>query len=289
MKSNLSSIPRVLTIAGSDSGGGAGIQADLKTFTACGVYGASVITALTAQNTIGVQGIHIPPIEIVQQQLDSVFSDIEFSAVKTGMLPTAEIINVCSNAISKYNVPTLVVDPVLVATSGDNLVSGNRCKEALISTLIPLATIVTPNLPEAATLTGKTIHSMSDVRRACVDIKAMGCKSVLLKGGHGDIENIASDMDQFTTLSATGSATDIFYDGQSFEAFTKPRINTVNTHGTGCTLASAISSHLAKNESLSNAIDLAKTFVYNGIRFGLDIGQGNGPLNHMHNLKNEKV
>ncbi|CDF38430.1 unnamed protein product [Chondrus crispus] len=273
--------PCALTIAGSDSGGGAGIQADLKTMTALGVYGASVITALTAQNTIGVQAVHVPPTSFVKQQLDSVFIDIEFSVVKTGMLPNAEIIKIAANAVRSYNVSTLIVDPVLVATSGDSLVSGDSTLNALISDLLPLATLVTPNIPEASKLTGRPIHTLTDVRRACVAIHAMGCKNVLIKGGH-----LGFDTPRQQRLSGDevdpDVATDILYDGKDWQAFTKPRLDSSSTHGTGCTLASAIAAEVAKGQPLQQAITTAKEYVYQAINSAFRVGNGCGPLNHMH-------
>lgn len=281
MQSSGEAFPRVLTIAGSDSGGGAGIQADLKTFTSLGVYGASVVTALTAQNTLGVQGIHVPPTSFVKQQLDSVFTDIGFSVVKTGMLPNADIIKIVAEAVRQYIVSTLIVDPVLVATSGDSLVSGDSSLNAVVSDLLPLATLVTPNIPEASRFTGKAIHTLSDVRRACVDMLAMGCKNVLIKGGH-----LGQDVSEREGVSVDEIdphvATDVLYDGNTFQAFTKPRIDSNHTHGTGCTLASAIAAEMAKGKPLNKAIALAKEYVHDGIRGAFNIGSGQGPLNHMH-------
>lgn len=262
-------LPRVLTIAGSDSGGGAGIQADLKTFTALRVYGASVVTALTAQNTTGVQGIHIPPTQFVEKQLESVLSDIRFDAVKTGMLPTPEIIGVVANAITDYGIKTLVVDPVLVATSGDSLVEDSGLR-ALKSDLFPLATLVTPNLPEAERLLGKSIVTISDIRPACRELSASGC-AILLKGGHA-------------VSGAEETATDVLFNGSEFHAFSAPRVETRHTHGTGCTLASAIAAELAKGKRLPSAIETSKQFVLRGIQEGLEIGKGSGPLNHMHSI-----
>lgn len=281
MHSSREAIPRVLTIAGSDSGGGAGIQADLKTLTSLGVFGASVITALTAQNTLGVQGVHVPPTAFVKQQLDSVFTDIGFSVVKTGMLPNADIIKVVAEAVREYNVSTLIVDPVLVASSGDALVSGDSSLTAIVSDLLPIATLVTPNIPEAVRLTGKAIHTLSDVRQACVDIFAMGCRNVLLKGGHLGEDASRGERVSVDEIDPT-VATDILYDGMEFQAFTKPRIDSENTHGTGCTLASAIAAEMAKGQTLNKAVVLAKEYVYDGMQQGFRIGHGHGPLNHMH-------
>lgn len=276
-------IPCVLSIAGSDSGGGAGVQADIKTFTAHAVYGASVITALTAQNTVGVQSVHIPPTEFVEEQLHSVLSDIRVDVVKTGMLPQGGIVRAVASAIREHHISKIVVDPVLVATSGDSL-AGSDTMQALISDLLPLATVVTPNLSEAEKLTGRPIGGVSDMRQACIDIAAMGCSNVLLKGGHlinerGDKPKVYGDD------CDPNVATDILYNGKDFQAFTKPRIISTNTHGTGCTLASSIAAQLAKKESVQSAVETAKEYVFKGIAQGLSIGRGHGPLNHMHCLR----
>ena len=278
MRSEIKATPCVLTVAGSDSGGGAGIQADLKTFTALGVYGATVLTALTAQNTVGVQAIHVPPTSFVQQQLQSVLSDIQVSVIKTGMLPNADVIRACAEAIRRYGVKKVVVDPVLVATSGDLLVQ-NEAIEFLKSELFPLATVVTPNLPEAEALTGRRVRTISDMRQVCRDFIDMGCQNVLLKGGHTfDGEAQGEEMD----LSI---ATDILFNGKEFQAFVRPRVDTQNTHGTGCSLASAIAAGLARGSRLDEAVEMAKTFVFHGIEEGLEIGRGHGPLNHMHAIQ----
>lgn len=274
-----SQIPCVLTIAGSDSGGGAGIQADLKTFTALNVYGASVVTALTAQNTLGVQGIHVPPLPFVELQMESVLSDISISAVKTGMLPSAEIIASTARAIRSYSIPILVVDPVLVATSGDSLVK-HEAAEAMITHLFPLATVVTPNLSEAQRLTKMPIRSSSDLRRVCRKLIELGCKNVLLKGGHFIDEE--TDTDSTHESMNKNMAVDTLYNGHNFEAFSKPRVHTKNTHGTGCTLAAAITAFLARGMSLRDSVCAAKSFVFRGIESSFDIGSGFGPLNHMH-------
>lgn len=276
------SFPKVLTIAGSDSGGGAGIQADLKTFTSLNVYGASVITALTAQNTIGVQDVHIPSAEFIRAQLDSVLSDIGFTVIKTGMLPNESIIREVADAITRYKIPTVIVDPVLVATSGDELVRGNDSINALVKHLFPLATLVTPNLPEAQTLTGQTINGVEDMRKTCMRFAEMGCRNVLLKGGHlGEGENNGDCLD--------GSCvTDVLYDGKQFQAFVNERIHTNNTHGSGCTLASAIAAHLAKGKDLNQSVADAIAYVHNCIAQSLSIGHGNGPLNHMADVSISK-
>jgi len=224
---------KVLTIAGSDSGGGAGIQADLKTFSARGVYGMSVITALTAQNTIGVQGVYEILPSFVEKQIDSVMSDIGADAWKTGMLSDSEIIRVVADRAQKYNIKLLVIDPVMIAKSGDLLLN-QKAIAALISDLIPLAFVITPNHHEAQTLTGLTIENLADAREAAKKIHNQGAKNVVIKGGHlPDIKN----------------AIDLLYDGRNFIEFHAPRIKTKNTHGTGCTFASAIAAELAKGQS----------------------------------------
>ncbi|CAN8066782.1 unnamed protein product [Agarophyton chilense] len=278
-----SRVPCALTVAGSDSGGGAGIQADLKTFTALKVYGASVITAITAQNTMGVQDVYVPPLLFIQRQLESVLLDINIVALKTGMLPSPEIITCVSKAIRRYNIPRVVVDPVLVATSGDSLVTSDT-KDALVKELFPTATVITPNLQEAEELTGMSIQSSSDLRRACEMLVQMGCHSVLLKGGH--VNEVEAD-DRISNEKVDKSvASDIFYDGKEFEVFSGPRIDTKNTHGTGCTLAAAITSFLARGKNLRESVRDAKEFVFRCMLDGIEVGHGNGPLNHMHSIPN---
>lgn len=278
------STPCALTIAGSDSGGGAGIQADLKTFTALGVYGASVITALTAQNTRKVSAIHTPPITFFEVQLESVLSDIKVEAVKTGMLPTTEIIKATARGIRNHEIEYVVVDPVMVATSGDSLVSGeDDAVQTLKKELLPLATVVTPNIAEAEVLTGITIKDESGIREACQKLhEEVGCKAVLIKGGHlgGSGAEQVEEMRNSTTVS------DVLYDGKDFNAFVSERIDTIHTHGTGCTLGSAITAGLAQGLALKEAVEMAKKFVVSGIRGGRNMGVGNGrgPLFHMHTV-----
>lgn len=275
----------MLTIAGSDSGGGAGIQADLKTFTARGVYGASVVTALTAQNTLGVQGVHTPPTSFVRQQLTSVFSDIGFQVVKTGMLPNADMIRAVAETLRHYNVPIIIMDPVLVATSGDSLISGDESMNAMVTELFPIATVITPNLQEASTLTGQNIRTVSDMREACMKLTKMGCSNVLLKGGHL-MQTAEDEGNAFVSdIVDNNLVTDILYDGHEFQAFVKPRIDSNNTHGTGCTLASAIAAEMARGKSLSNAVGIAKEYVHTCIADGLNLGGGHGPLNHMAEIQ----
>jgi hydroxymethylpyrimidine/phosphomethylpyrimidine kinase len=257
---------RVLTIAGSDSGGGAGIQADLKTFAARGVYGMSALTAITAQNTVGVQGVFELPADLVGQQIDAVMSDIGADAWKTGMLSNAEIIRVLADRARHYKIERLVVDPVMVAKSGDPLLR-SEARDALIADLLPLAHVITPNHHEAQVLTGMEIRTLADMRQAAVAIHRMGARYVVVKGGH---------------LPEAVDAVDVLYDGQEFTEFRAPRIKTANTHGTGCTFASAIAAELAKGNDVRQAVDTAKAYLTMTLRAAVDlhIGQGHGPLNH---------
>lgn len=260
--------PIALTIAGSDSGGGAGIQADLKTFSALGAYGCSVITALTAQNTRGVQGIFDIPPHFIQQQLDSVFSDLAVTAVKVGMLSQPEVIQTVLNELEIWQQTTLVVDPVMVATSGDVLLQEAAIAK-LREALIPKATLITPNLPEAAVLLGVEIPQTLEAMRAMVKpLKVLGCNAVLLKGGH-----LKTDDDQ---------AVDIFFDGETYREFTSAWVNTRNTHGTGCTLSSAITALLAQGEPLISAVEKAKQYIAGALAAAdqLEIGSGHGPVHH---------
>ncbi|PZC46723.1 MAG: hydroxymethylpyrimidine/phosphomethylpyrimidine kinase [Chloroflexi bacterium] len=251
-----------MTIAGSDSGGGAGIQADLKTFAALGVYGTSVITAITAQNTLKVSGVHEIPVELIRAQIGAVVSDIGADAVKTGMLSSSEIIEAVADEIAARGLSLLVVDPVMVAKSGDRLLREDAI-EALRMRLLPLATVVTPNIPEAEALTGRVIVSAEDARAAARDIVGMGARAVVVKGGHLE-----------------GLPIDLLYDGSDFREFTGPRIDTTSTHGTGCTFASAIAAGLAKGLSLEEAVGQAKAFVAEAMRKAFAVGQGHGPLHH---------
>ena len=259
-------MPSALTIAGSDSGGGAGIQADLKTFAALGVYGTSALTAITAQNTVAVTAVHEMPTDIIAAQIEAVISDIGADAVKTGMLSSSAIVEVVARELKRHRVERLVVDPVMVAKSGDSLLK-DEAVAALRTQLLPLALVVTPNVPEAEVLTGMTITSQDDMRRAAEMIVGMGARGVVVKGGH-----------------MAGPATDLFYDGSRFQEFTAPRIETVNTHGTGCTFASAVAAGLARDMSVLDAVAQAKEYVTEAIRRSFPIGQGHGPLNHFYKL-----
>jgi hydroxymethylpyrimidine/phosphomethylpyrimidine kinase len=253
----------VLTIAGSDSSGGAGIQADLKTFAAHGVYGMSVITALTAQNTQGVSGVHEVPADFVAQQIDAVVADIPPAAVKTGMLANAGIVEVVAGKLQQYALPNVVVDPVMVAKSGARLLSDEGVN-TVRAKLLPVADLLTPNIPEAEMLLGTALSSDEFIRRAAVDIQAMGPKAVLIKGGHQPGEKVV----------------DVLFDGEHFWEFSGVRVETQNTHGTGCTYASAIAAQLALGEKLSDAVRHAREYLQAALERAYPIGHGHGPVHH---------
>ncbi len=257
-------IPSVLTIAGSDSGGGAGIQADLKTYTAIGVFGMSAITSLTAQNTTGVYGIFDVSPDFVEKQIDVIFEDLHVDVVKTGMLSNEGIIRAVVRSLKKWKFKKIVIDPVMRAKGGDPLLVPEATK-ALIDSFLPMGFIVTPNLPEAEVLSGMKIGSIDDMIEAAKKIQALGPSHVLMKGGH---------------LEDSSEAVDILYDGQNFYKFTAERIKTKNTHGTGCTYASAIAAYLAKEFDVVEAVKSAKIFVTGGVKYGLEHGSGHGPVNH---------
>lgn len=255
---------KALTIAGSDSGGGAGIQADLKTFIAFGVYGMSAITALTAQNTVGVQGIFVVSPQFIMEQIKSIMLDIGTDAAKTGMLANEIIVNTVAEAIEKFHIPNVVVDPVMIAKSGDPLLS-ETARQTIKERLIPLATVVTPNLFEAEAMLNTKIKSLDDMKAAAKELKKTGCQWVVLKGGH---------------LQEAGEANDVVFDGKEFNLLISPRFNTKNTHGTGCTFSSAIAAGLAKGYEPLQAIQKAKEFITEAIRKSFPIGKGHGPTNH---------
>ncbi|MFQ5681648.1 MAG: bifunctional hydroxymethylpyrimidine kinase/phosphomethylpyrimidine kinase [Candidatus Binatia bacterium] len=260
----MQAIYKALTIAGSDSGAGAGIQADLKTFAAFGVYGTSVVTAVTAQNTERVtQILELNP-SLVAAQFDAVIQDIGAHALKTGMLANSAIIELVAEKIHEHRLPNLVVDPVMVAKGGDVLLRKDAI-ETLRLRLIPLATIVTPNLPEAEQLTGIRGNRLKDVKEAARRIMAMGARSVVIKGGH-----------------RRGAARDLFYDGKQFRELTAPRIRTANTHGTGCTFSAAIAANLARGERLQKAVAHAKRYITQAIRKGFTVGSGHSPVHHFY-------
>ncbi len=264
LMSETDTIPRALTIAGSDSGGGAGIQADLKTFAAFGVYGASAVTAVTAQNTLGVGSWLAMPPALVGEQIDVVLSDIGASAIKTGMLANAAIVSATAAALRRYDAAPVVVDPVIVSSSGRQLLDGDGVN-ALIRELLPLAHIVTPNLPEAETLAGASIHSWDDAKAAARRLVELGAHSVVITGGHFDSDH---------------NATDLYFDGEAFRDFTAVRIDTTNTHGTGCTFSAAIAAGLAKGMKTADAVALAKSYVTLAMQHAYPIGGGTGPLHH---------
>lgn len=259
-------IPRALTIAGSDSGGGAGIQADLKTFSALGVFGMSAIAALTSQNTVGVNAIlEIDP-DFVSSQIRSVVLDIGVDAVKTGMLSNAAVISRVAADIRELGLGKVVVDPVMVAKSGDRLLK-EEAIEAVIEELFPLALVITPNLHEAETLTGLRVQDAEGMKRAAEKLKDFGPRYVVVKGGH-----------------LAGKPMDLLYDGESFREFSNVRHHTPHTHGTGCTFASAIAACLAKGYEVEKAVERAKAYITGAIAHGLPLGKGHGPVHHFHEM-----
>ena len=255
-------VAKVLSIAGSDCSGGAGVQADLKTFSAFGCYGMSVFTALTAQNTTGVQGVYPIPPEFLLQQLNSIFDDVPPAAVKIGMVGDAESIETLSEFLNAQNAKNIVLDPVMVATSGDQLISKDAV-EVLKTRLIPLATLITPNIYEAKILLGRDVE---DLTEAAKDLLSLGAKAVLLKGGHSKGE----------------ISLDVYASENDLELFEAPRLATKNTHGTGCTLSAAIAANLANGKSMIDSIGEAKSYVTEAIRYAdnLDVGSGAGPVHH---------
>jgi hydroxymethylpyrimidine/phosphomethylpyrimidine kinase len=253
-----------LTIAGSDSSGGAGLQADLKTFAALGVYGTSAITAVTAQSTVGVMESAALTADLVTAQIEAVAGDIEIHATKTGMLADAAIVEAVAAAIKALELPLVVVDPVMAATGGDRLLDDDGV-QMLISELLPLAHVVTPNIPEAEALSGRRIASNEDAEEAARRIHAMGPAAVIITGGHGP---------------DSGEITDLLFDGEHFSIFRTPRIATPNTHGTGCTFAAAVAAHLALGQGMAAAAERSQQYVAGALRHGLALGHGRGPLDH---------
>ncbi|MEW6325264.1 MAG: bifunctional hydroxymethylpyrimidine kinase/phosphomethylpyrimidine kinase [Nitrospirota bacterium] len=266
------SIPQALTIATSDSGGGAGIQGDIKAMQANGVFALSVLVAVTAQNTKTVTMVHALPRDIIEAQLDAVFDDFEIGAVKTGMLFSAEIVKIVSNKLRARSVAQLVVDPVMIAKSGAELLKPDAV-ERLTRDLLPLAAVVTPNVHEAERLARMEIRSLDDAKEAARRIHRFGCRAVLVKGGH---------------LSAS-PATDLLYDGKTFTIIPGEFIDTPNTHGTGCTYSAAIAAQLAKGKPLADAVTAAKRYITEAIRHGLAIGHGHGPTHHFYFLPPDPV
>jgi len=260
---------RVLTIAGSDSGGGAGIQADLKTIAANGCYGMSVITALTAQNTVGVSGVHPVPVDFVRQQLEAVLTDIGADAVKIGMLFSPELIHCVADQLSTFNVKNIVLDPVMVATSGARLLQDDAVA-ALKKYLLPKVDIITPNLPEVEVLLGRHVGSLAAINQAAMELAGLGCRNILIKGGH-----------------LTGETSDdLLYQGRKKQTvvLSGSRVATENTHGTGCTLSSAMASFLARGKTIEEAARLSKEYISAAIiaGAGYQLGHGRGPVHHFY-------
>jgi len=260
-------VKTALTIAGSDSGGGAGIQADLKTFAAHGVYGTSAITAITAQNTVGVTAVHSLPADLVIAQIEAVASDIHVAATKTGMLATAAIVEAVAATIAELQLPLVVVDPVMISKSGAVLLDEDAVT-ALRKELLPRALVVTPNIPEAEALSGITITSLDEAKEAARRIHTFGPSAVVVKGGHRGGSEVV----------------DLLFDGRAFHEFRTERIDSRNTHGTGCTFASALAARLALGDALVDAVRSAQAYVAGAIRHGLAIGHGHGPLDHFWNV-----
>ncbi len=261
--------PRALTIAGSDSGGGAGVQADLKTFSALGCFGMSAITALTAQNTIEVAGIYPVSPEFIGMQIDAVFTDIGADAVKIGMLHSPEVIEIVAEKLKKYKCNSIILDPVMVAKSGDKLLQDDAIN-TLKKVLIPLATIITPNLPEASVLLGKPVETREQMYEACRDLSLLGCKNILLKGGH---------------LTESHSV-DFLYLGKNKKLIEldEKRIATKNSHGTGCTISSAVAAYMARKNSIENSVKKAKSYITGALEAGSEYrtGSGHGPVHHFY-------
>lgn len=255
--------PVALTIAGSDSGGGAGIQADLKTFHAWGVYGTTAVTAITVQDTVGVHGVHAVPTATIVAQIEVVARDLEPTAVKTGMLHSGEVVSAVARAIRRSGLPNYVLDPVMVATSGDVLLEAEAVSR-ILEDLVPLATLVTPNGPEAALLTGMKVENPDDLATAARGLVDAGARAALVKGGHLSGDEVV----------------DVFWDGENERIFRRPRIDTRSTHGTGCTLSAAVAAGLARGRTLEAAVEGALDFVHRAIREAPGLGAGHGPLSH---------
>jgi hydroxymethylpyrimidine/phosphomethylpyrimidine kinase len=267
MNPSTSRYPRLLTIAGSDSGGGAGIQADLKTFSALGCYGMSAITALTAQNTTGVRAIHAIPPQMLRDQIDAVIEDIGVDAVKIGMLHAPEIVQVVADAIDRHQLRQVILDPVMIATSGAVLIE-NEAVQALVQQLFPRVHLITPNLDEAGFLVGHTLKNESDMESASDQLLGLGARAVLIKGGHLSGDTVA----------------DLFVNSQGQKWWLRaPRIHSPNTHGTGCTLSSAIAAHLALGDPIEQAIEKSHAYIRQALQAGAHVrtGSGSGPLNHI--------
>ncbi|MBD1381892.1 bifunctional hydroxymethylpyrimidine kinase/phosphomethylpyrimidine kinase [Metabacillus arenae] len=255
---------RALTIAGSDSGGGAGIQADLKTFQELGVFGMSALTAVTAQNTLGVHGVYPMSLEALENQIDAVAADLPPAAIKTGMLFNSDMIELVARKVKEYDWNQVVIDPVMVAKGGQSLLQ-EEAVEALIEQLLPLSYVITPNLPEAEALVGMSVQTIEDRKLAAKKLHQKGARHVVIKGGHG------KEGDQVI---------DLLFDGENFTEFESQRIQTKHTHGTGCTYAAAITAEIAKGKSVKDAVNTAKQFIQAAIEHTLEFGEGHGPTNH---------
>lgn len=255
-----------LTIAGSDSSGGAGIQADLKAFSANGVFGMSVITAITAQNTQGVFDVQDVTPSMIAHQIEAIFDDIRVDAIKIGMVSRPETIEIIAKTLKKYPLPPLVIDPVMISKSGYNLLQP-EAQKALIDLLLPMATLITPNLPEAEVIVGYKIDTLDLMQQAARDLHTLGCTYVLVKGGHLEDD-----------------ATDVLFDGETFSFLHVKRLETKNTHGTGCTLSSAIAANLAKGMCVKIAVEEAKAYITEAIAHGFTLGKGVGPVHHFYAL-----
>ncbi len=266
MERKMAVMQKVLSIAGSDCSGGAGIQADLKTFSAHGVFGMSVIVSVVAENTSRVIDIQDVTPDMIRKQIDAVFEDIEVDAVKIGMLSTPGCMRAVAEKLREYTPPNIVVDPVMYAKNGAPLMEPSAIS-TLIEEILPLADLLTPNIPEAEHIAGLKIADSADMRHAAREIHALGCRNVLVKGGH-----------------ATGSALDILFDGHGFHLYDAERVETKNTHGTGCTYSSAIASNLANGLAMPAAVARAKDYVTTAIRHALPIGKGHGPTHHFYDL-----
>jgi hydroxymethylpyrimidine kinase/phosphomethylpyrimidine kinase len=264
MTTAIEALPVALTIAGSDSGGGAGIQADLKTFQAFGVFGTTAITAITVQNTLGVSDVHPIPLDIVRGQITAVATDLRPSAFKTGMLATRPLVGLVATAIREHGLHQYVLDPVMVATSGDRLLDENA-EDAVASDLVPLAALVTPNLDEAAILTGADVGDVDGMRRAARTLVEMGAAAALVKGGHLQTDELV----------------DVFFDGRDTREYRRRRLDTRSTHGTGCTLSAAVAASLARGRPLVVAVEYGLEYVHRAIALAPALGRGNGPLNHL--------
>jgi hydroxymethylpyrimidine/phosphomethylpyrimidine kinase len=260
----MSATPIALTIAGSDSGGGAGIQADLKSFHAFGVFGTSAITAITVQNTVGVTGVHAVPVDVVRAQIAAVAEDLPPAACKTGMLATAELVRAVAGSLREHRLPNYVLDPVMVATSGDRLLAADA-ERGIVEELIPVATLVTPNLDEASILVGAPVEDEPGMRRAAAALVEMGARAALLKGGHLRADELV----------------DVLFDGREWHVWRRPKLATRNTHGTGCTLSAAAAAGLAHGRPLARAVEDALDYVQRAMAAAPGIGRGHGPLNHM--------